>query len=400
MRFQIESAVSKRQINDVKAPERNHPIHDAATVFAYRDEEDDWSVVITFDGVSESKSADGETVAVARELAWELEVFCRDQKPRDMRDIARWFSDSAANTAYEGKGATTISLLRFHHQSGAIDGLAVGDSPALLVVSHEGRLRTQVLTPLHVVANDPSSITRQWRYGLPLEITVFHCDLPQPASQVYLVTMSDGYQKLSDEDTVRLMDDDVLDSTASEFFPFFTRVYPPAAILARYQNLKPDLDGAVPFFRLASCPGVWEAMSEVYEAADEKTRRGMAIVDFDVDLVYSYYKNPARVSEILGLPEEEVVQSCHPSLTWMRSADFNPAKDESDLEGYLREYVQATVFTQSFLEIVTDVRSAAFDRPSLQKRLKDFVDGLDPIADDFSIALLEITVFSNPTTQE
>ncbi|MBU1243005.1 hypothetical protein KKD52_18370 [Myxococcota bacterium] len=400
MRFQLESAVAKRQINDVKAPERNHPIHDAATVFAYRDEGDDWSVVITFDGVSESKSAQEETVQVARELAWELEVFCRDRKPRDIREFARWFSDSASNTVYEGKGATTISLLRFHHQSGAIDGLAVGDSPALLVVQNEDQLRAQVLTPLHVVVNDPSSITRQWRYGLPLEITVFQCDLPQPASKVYLVTMSDGYQKLSDQDTVRLMDDDVLDSTASDFFPFFTRVYPPEAILAKYRNLKPDLDGAVPFFRLISCPGVWEAMSEVYETADEKTRRNMAIVDFDVDLVYAYYKNPAHVSEMLGIPEEEIIQSCHPSLTWMRSADFNPAKDESDLEGYLREYVQATVFTQSFLEIVTDVRSTSFDRPSLQKRLLNFVDQLDPIADDFSIAMLEITVFPAATLQE
>ncbi|PKN48084.1 MAG: hypothetical protein CVU59_00515 [Deltaproteobacteria bacterium HGW-Deltaproteobacteria-17] len=145
---------------------------------------------------------------------------------------------------------------------------------------------------------------------------------------------------------------------------------------------------------------MWEAMSEVYETADEKTRRSMAIVDFDVDLVYAYYKNPSRVAEMLGLPGDEIVQSCHPSLTWMRSADFNPAKDESDLEGYLREYVQATVFTQSFLEIVTDVRSTSFDRPSLQKRLRDFVDQLDPIADDFSIAMLEITVFPAATPQE
>jgi len=400
MRFQLESAVVKRQINDVKAPERNHPIHDAATVFAYRDEEDDWSVVITLDGVSESKSALGETVLISRELAWDLEVFCRDKKPRDIREFAGWFSDSTSNTAYEGKGATTISLLRFHHQTGAIDGLAVGDSPALLVARNEGQLHAQVLTPLHVVANDPSSITRQWRFGLPLEITVFQCDLPQPASQVYLVTLSDGYQKLSDEDTVRMMDDDVLDSTASDFFPFFTRVYPPASILAKYRNLKPDLDGAVPFYQLTSCPGVWEAMSEVYESADEKTRRSMAIVDFDVELIYAYYKNPARVSELLGIPEEEIAQSCHPSLSWMRSADFNPAKDESDLEGYLREYVQATVFTQGFVELVTDVRSCSFGRPSLQKRLKDFIDGLDPICDDFSIAMLEITVFSTPANQE
>jgi len=398
MRFQLESAVTKRQINDVRAPERNHPIHDAASIFTYRDGEDDWSVVITLDGVSESKSADGETVQVARELAWDLEVHCREARPREIKDFARWFSDSVSNTAYQGKGATTISLLRFHHQTGAIDGLAVGDSPALLVVRHEGRLQAQVLTPLHVVANDPSSITRQWRYGLPLEITVFQCDLPQPAGQVYLVTMSDGYQKLSDADTVRLMDDDILDSTASEFFPYFTRVYPPAAILERYRTLRPDLDGAVPFFRLASCPGVWEAMSEVYEQADEKTRRAMAIVDFDVDLVYAYYKNPSRVADLLGVTEDEIAQACHPALAWMRSADFNPAKDESDLEGYLREYVQATVFAQSFVELVTDVRSAAFDRPSLQKRLKDFVDGLDPIGDDFSIAMLEITVFTTPAT--
>jgi hypothetical protein len=138
----------------------------------------------------------------------------------------------------------------------------------------------------------------------------------------------------------------------------------------------------------------------VYESADEKTRRAMANIDFDVELVYEYYRNPARASDLLGIPEDEIVHSCHPSLSWMRSADFNPAKDESDLEGYLREYVQATVFTQSFLEIVTDVRSTSFDRPSLQKRLKDFVEGLDPTGDDFSIAMLEITVFSTPSNQE
>ena len=58
------------------------------------------------------------------------------------------------------------------------------------------------------------------------------------------------------------------------------------------------------------------------------------------------------------------------------------------------------MFTQGFVELVTDVRSTSFDRPSLQKRLMDFVDGLDPIGDDFSIAMLEITVFSTPANQE
>ncbi len=395
MRFQLESAVFKREINDIHAPERNHPIHDAASVFSYRLEEEDWSIVITLDGVSESKSAQGDTVAVARELAWDLEAFCREEKPREIHDIVKWFAQSVNNPKYEGKGATTISLLRFHHQTGAIDGLAVGDSPALLVVRHEQNIRAQVLTPLHVVVNDPNAITRQWRYGLPLEATVFQCDLPQPAEQVYLVTMSDGYQKLSDRDTMRTMDDDMIDSTASEFFPFFTKVYPPESILEKFPSLRPDSEGSVPFFHLAACPGIWDELSAVYEKVDAETRHQMAIVDFDVDLLYMYYKNPARVSEILNVPEEEIVQSCHPSLTWMRSAEFNPAKDESDLEGYLREYVQSTVFTRHFIETVTSGAGFSFAKPPLQKRLRDFIEELDPIGDDFSIAMLEVTVFQD-----
>ncbi len=396
MRFQLESAVSKRQINDIHAPERNHPIHDAASAFSYRDGDDDWSVVVTLDGVSESKSADEDTVQVSRELAWDLEVFCRDQKPREIHRIAQWFADSVSNPAYQGKGATTISLLRFHHQTGAIDGLSVGDSPALLAVRTKAGEppRAQVLTPLHIVANDPGAITRQWRYGLKLEVTVFECGLPQPAHQVYLVTMSDGYTKLSDRDTLRLMHDDLLDATAAEFFPYFTKVYPPQAILEKYPRLQPDADGAVPYYRLAECEGIWDALAGVYETADEATRQQMAIVDFDVDLLYLYYRNPEEAARQLGVPREEIEHSCHPALSWMRHAEYNPAKDERELEGYLREYVQATVFTQGFLDIITDVRSAAFDRPSLQKRLRDFVEGLDPIGDDFSIALLEVNVFS------
>ena len=168
------------------------------------------------------------------ELAWDLEVFCREQKPVEMHRIAQWFSDSVSNPAYQGKGATTIALLRFHHQTGAIDGLSVGDSPVLLAVRTNGAIQAQVLAPLHIVANDPGAITRQWRYGLKLEVTVFECGLPQPAHQVYLVTMSDGYTKLSDRDTLRLMHDDLLDATAAEFFPYFTKVYPPQAILEKY----------------------------------------------------------------------------------------------------------------------------------------------------------------------
>lgn len=394
MRFQIESAVSKRQINDIHAPERNHPIHDAATAFSYRDGDNDWSVVVTLDGVSESKSAEEETVPISRELAWDLEVFCREQKPVEIHRIAQWFSESVLNPAYQGKGATTIALLRFNHQTGAIDGLSVGDSPVLLAVRSQDALKAQVLAPLHIVANDPSAITRQWRYELKLEVTVFSCDLPQQAQQVYLITMSDGYTKLSDRDTLKLMHDDLLDATAAEFFPYFTKVYPPQAILQKYSFLQPDADGAVPYHRLQACEGIWNALAAVYETADETVRQQMAVVDFDIDLLYSYYRDPEETSRILGVSLDTIEQLCHPALSWMRHAEYNPAKDERDLEGYLREYVQATVFTQSFLDIVTDVQFMAFGRPSLQKRLRDFVDGLDPIADDFSIAMLEVTVFS------
>lgn len=396
MRFQLESALSRRQINDIHAPERNHPIHDAAAAFSYRDGEDDWSVVVTLDGVSESKSAEEETVQVSRELAWDLEVFCREQKPREMHDIAQWFSDSVSNPVYQGKGATTIALLRFHHQTGAIDGLSVGDSPVLLAVRTKDSLKAQVLAPLHIVANDPGAITRQWRYGLKLEVTVFACDLPQPADQVYLVTMSDGYTKLSDRDTLKLMHDDLLDATAAEFFPYFTKVYPPEVILQRYPSLKPDADGAVPYCRLQECENIWDALAAVYETADEAVRRQMAVVDFDVDLLYLYYRDPEEAARRIGARLEDIETSCHPALSWMRHAEYNPAKDERELEGYLREYVQATVFTQSFLDIVTDVRSMGFGCPPLQQRLRNFVEGLDPIGDDFSIAMLQVTVFLSP----
>ncbi|MBU1534571.1 hypothetical protein KKF84_04575, partial [Myxococcota bacterium] len=164
--FDITSAFYKIKINDVERPERNHPLHDSAVTFDYMKKR--FTVVVVFDGVSESKERDKNLVSISRELEWDLEQYCRVENPLDINDIAKWFIKCVSEVKYKGMGATTISLLRFDQENSAIDGFTVGDSPALIarrvVENEEEFIEAQILAQLDCVVNYPGVITEQWRF--------------------------------------------------------------------------------------------------------------------------------------------------------------------------------------------------------------------------------------------
>ncbi|MBN2723574.1 MAG: hypothetical protein JXR95_05820 [Deltaproteobacteria bacterium] len=387
----IEHAFFKMKINDVENPHRNHPLHDSATVFSY--EQERFHIAVTFDGVSESREKDRDLVNISRELEWDIEAFCRKTSPEDIHDIADWFKENVENEKYKNLGATTISLLRYDFLTNTVDGICVGDSPALLCrsVNKNGGeiIEAQILSAFHSVANDPGIITRQWRYGQPLELTVFSTPAPDEFESLFLVTLSDGYGKLSDSDVVRFVDDDLQDSMVSMFYPDFARVYLPEKITSKFPHLIVDSEGSVSFSQVSCDSEIRSYLSEIYGELTLEEKRKAAMVDLDTAALYDLYKNPSDFRTPDGSDADAVLSRSHPSLAWMLGAPYNDAKDESGLDDYLREYIIAELFVVSMLEEL--YFETGDSQCSLQKKLKNFFDSLDPVGDDFSVALMKIS---------
>ena len=71
----------------------------------------------------------------------------------------------------------------------------------------------------------------------------------------------------------------------------------------------------------------------------------------------------------------------------MTRARYMDNEDESGLEEYLRQYVMAELFVEAMVAEMFDTEGAS--RP-LHLRLHAFGEGLGPIGDDFSVALVRI----------
>ncbi|MBU1218944.1 hypothetical protein KKF34_10815 [Myxococcota bacterium] len=387
--WKIEPAFYKLKINDVNNPQRNHPLHDSATVFSYA--KDRFHIAVTFDGVSESREKDKDLVNISRELEWDLESYCRKSSPEDIHQIADWFKNSINNEKYSGMGATTISLLRFDCQTSIIDGICVGDSPAAIgrsvVRGGEEIIEAQILTALHSVANDPGIITRQWKYGKNLDLTVFSTVIPQ-SETVFLVTLSDGYGKLSDKDVVRLVDDDLQDSKVAVFFPDFARVYLPGAVYNKFPELRPDCEKSVSYYQVSKNPEIMSFLASIYDTLTPSEKKLAATVDLDTNSLFQFYRNPGSFKNEDGDDADTVLSRSHPALAWMLGAPYNDARDETGLDDYLREYIIAELFIVSMLEEV--YFSSLETGENLQRSLKSFFDGLGPIADDFSVAMFTL----------
>jgi hypothetical protein len=391
MPYRLENAFYKVAINDVERPERNHPIHDSCVAFDYGKRR--YSMVVVFDGVSESKTKDSSQVNISKDLQWDLEDYCRRLCPKEINDIARWFISSVAEKKYEGLGATTISVLRFDVTSGAIDGFTLGDSPALLVrrviEDSEEYIEAQVLSPLNCVINYPGVITQQWKYNAPVKIAPFTAILPNEFEEVFLVCLSDGFGKLSDRDTIKFIDDDLQDRTVSQYFPHFSRVYLPDVVKDKFPDIKINSEGTAKYLEIESHKELGSFLEEIYPTMDEETKREMCMVDLDAALLYDLYLDHQKTAQELAGSESNLFNSCHQSLRWMVNGVYNDSKDESGLDEYLREYIKVELFTVSMIEEL--LYGEGMPGQSLQRSLRSFFMNLDPIGDDFSVALLSIT---------
>ncbi len=383
------TAFYKMKINDVERPERNHPLHDSAVAFDYLKKR--YTVVVVFDGVSESKEATRNMVSISRELEWDLEQYCRAENPHDINDIARWFIHCVSEEKYRGMGATTISLLRFDREQNAVDGFTVGDSPALLarrVVEHgESVFEAQVLAELDCVVNYPGVITEQWRYDTPVKIAPFTVQIPERFDELFLVCMTDGFGKLSDADTLKYIDDDLQDRMVALAYPHFARVYPPEELLRNFPLVPIASDGSVAYLNVVQNEALGCCIAEAYPTMNEKVRRQTAMVDLDTMALYEFYTSPEAYAASVGQTVERILADSHPALSYMLKGIYNGSRDESGLDEYLREYVRAELFTASMLEEMLSEEDAG---RSLQQRLKTFFGGLDPIGDDFSVSLMSL----------
>jgi hypothetical protein len=386
--FSIKTAYVKRKINNITDPTKNHPIHDSGTVFFYDKEK--FYISVVFDGVSESKGIEKGTVNISREIEWDLEAFCRREKPDKIKQISNWFQEAVKDKKYDGLGATTISLIRFNTENGKIDGITVGDSPAAICkqISKNGEpfFETQILSAFHVVANDPGIITRQWKYGQPLELTVFELDLPTEFEAIYLVNISDGYGKLSDEDTMSFIDDDLQDREVSLNYPYFSDIYIPQIALDKFTEIKRNPEGATKFISIKNNEKLNNYLAEIYNQMSDDEKSKMSTVDLDTGALLAFFRDHKRYIESTEFNLQDVFDNSHIALRWMLEAPYNESKDEQGLDDYLREYIIAKIFILSMLEELW-----AYDQNlTLQKQLSTFTDSLDPISDDFSVSIIKI----------
>ncbi|MGM0597341.1 MAG: hypothetical protein ACQES9_09915 [Myxococcota bacterium] len=387
--YPIEMACCKKQINDIENPDRNHPIHDNSVIFTYLKSR--FYVAVVFDGVSESRKKGKNTVAISRELQWDLEKFCRQQKVEDIHKIAKWFQTALNDEKYKDKGATTVSFIRYDDLEQKIEGFTVGDSPALVVrsIANENGETTegQILSALHTVANDPGVITRQLRFGNTPELTLFQMEMPE-FDFLYLVAMSDGYGKMSDSDTLKYMDDDLQDRKVSIFYPFFAKVHLPKIISSKFPEIRVDNNGLSPYLSTIENPEIGDYINKIYDELDKDERQDLAIVDLDTMALYDFYRDPESFARKRNLTVEEILEKSHPSLGWMLSSPYNESKDESGLDEYLREYVKAEIFAISMIDELNILQDD--NNWNLQKSLNSFFSNLDPIGDDFAVAITTI----------
>lgn len=392
--YLTEIGIYKKQIDDVVDPSKNHPIHDAVEKISYGGGR--YDIIVVLDGVSESKSSK-KLVPIGRMLSWELARFCLDQAPEDLGDIVDWFRTTTFDERYQGKGNTTVALLRFDRSTGEVDGMVAGDSVALLAVDRlrEGEdgeaelgCRAEVVAPMHCVANYPGVIYNGWRHGVPFEPETFRFQLPEDWVDAYLVAMSDGYGKISEQAANELYDFNEVDQTLAQRYPDFARVYLPAALVELAPEARRTPDGRVLRASIAHLEELWQAIGEYYDTrATEDEKRELEVIDLDCRALRDLLLKGGPDLRINGRTAEELYANSHRTLRWMSQARYMEAEDETGLEEHLRQYAMAEFFTVAMIADMYDGGEA--DLP-LHLRLHSFGEGLGPVGDDFSVALMRI----------
>lgn len=401
--YATEVGIYKKQIDHRTDPSKNHPIHDAVERIRYG--RDRFDLIVVLDGVSESKS-ERKLVPIGRMLAWDLARFCQTESPVELELLVEWFAATTENPKYQGKGNTTVSLLRFDRATGRVDGMTAGDSPALFALdrwetdpedgSRDLQCAAEVLAPMHCVANYPGVIYNGWRYGVPFQPSTFHFQLPDEWETAYLVAMSDGYGKISDAVAAELYDYNEADRILANRFPDFARVYLPASL---HQRFAPDVDrgveGRVRRVDIAHLDALWEAISDYYDqGASEDERRELEVMDLDCEALRETIRRDPEALHLHGRTGTEILAKSHKSLEWMRQARYMEAEDELGLEEYLRQYVMAELFVEAMITEMYDPEAPNVGLPS---RLHAFGERLGQIDDDFSVAIVRVAPPTAPS---
>ncbi len=392
--YLTEIGIYKKQIEDLVDPSKNHPIHDAVEKISYGGGR--YEIIVVLDGVSESKSSK-KLVPIGRMLSWDLARFCLDTAPEEIGALVDWFRTTTLDDKYRGKGNTTVALLRFDRETGEVDGLVAGDSVALLAVDRlhsdeEGEeelgCRAEVVAPMHCVANYPGVIYNGWRHGVPFEPETFRFQLPEDWVDAYLVAMSDGYGKISEQVSNVLYDYNEVDQTLAKRYPGFARIYVPESLVELAGQVRRSREGRVRRAAIADHTELWQAIGEYYDTrATEQEKRELEIIDLDCRGLRDLMLKKGPDVRIHGQSPEEIFETSHRSLRWMSQARYMEAEDETGLEEHLRSYVMAEHFIAAMISDMYD--SDDEDKP-LHLRLHAFGESLGPVGDDFSVALMRI----------
>ncbi len=399
--FTTEVACHKRQIDHPTDPSRNHPIHDAVENIEYGDGR--WSIAISLDGVSETKNRK-KLVPIGRMLGWDFSKFCTEENPETMKDIVAWFRQTTRDPHYQDQGATTLSLIRFDRHTGIIDGINLGDSVPLMIVQNpvagpKGprhlQLRAVVLAPLHTVANDPGSVFKCWRHGGPFEPDGFRLALPRKYTAVWLVTMSDGFVKVTESVTKRLYDSRVVERILAKRYPDFVRVYLPEALTHLAPEIRRPKHGRVRFSLIQDNAILKEAFTDHYKALTDPTERlAMDVVDLDTTFLQTLLAaKDDEGREILGKTVAQHKAQAHRTLKWLFKAPANPQLGDRGFESYLRVYCRSELFGEAMVHFIDRNADSGI---SLSKRLHAFMEGLGKIGDDFCVALIRLTANTGP----
>lgn len=406
VRYRIISGCYKKQIDHPTNPARNHPIHDEVEIIEYGGGR--WVMGIALDGVSETKSQK-KLVPIGRMLCWDFARFCKEQQPEDMRQIVDWLRASTRKPELANQGATTISLVRFDRSRGDIDGINIGDSVPLMVVertdtgigdrSNRPR-RGAVLSPLHCVANEPSSVFRCWRHQKPLDPDGFRLSLPRDFTAVWLVAMSDGFGKITQQAANTVFDPRRVERILAKRYPDFVRVYLPEALAHLAPGVTRPPGGRVRYSAIRDNQVLKDAFTNYYlHQADQRERHEMEVVDLDtmhLAALINFRDQPERA--LLGRTVGEYIRTYHRTLGWLTRSPFNPKGTDDPIEDTLRQYVLAELFAEAMVARVGEGLSDALQvggtesgQRSVTSRLRHFVDELGQIGDDFCAAMIRIT---------
>jgi len=399
--FGTDVACYKRQIDHPTDPARNHPIHDAVEMIDYGDGR--WIIGLSLDGVSETKDQK-KLVPIGRMLSWDFSKFCSDERPEQMNDIVAWFRQTTRNPHYAGKGATTVSLIRFDRHTGVIDGINLGDSVPLMIVQNpvagpQGPRHTQfravVLAPLHTVANDTGSVYKCWRHGVPFEPDGFRLALPRKYTAVWLVTMSDGFVKVNESVAHRLYDFRVLERILAKRYPDFVRVFLPEPLVHMAPGVRRPNHGRVRFSLIKDNAPLKQAFTEYYkDRASPEERKSMEVVDLDTTFLQTLLSAKDDDSrEILGKTVKQHKKDAHRTLKWLFKAPVNPRVGDRGFESYLRVYCMSELFGEAMVHFID---RNADSGTSLSRRLRAFMEGLGKIGDDFCVALIRLAAATGP----